>query len=192
MGARLNETPLRHLRRTTQDRAGKVLCRRTCRDAPSGSGTARPNEVPANACGRFADRFRRRCFGPAPSTPCGAHAPIERRSRRTLRGGAYCACRKSDSAILMMKATKDRLGCDGPDALNRPMERGVLVQRAMNARFIIISGKLVQDPAQVRLPEHDHVVETFPSECRSVSRRTGSATAIGVRSACPECLWRAT
>ena len=61
----------------------------------------------------------------------------------------------------MMKATKDRLGCDGPDALNRPMERGVLVQRAMNARFIIISDKLVQDPAQVRLPEHDHVVETF-------------------------------
>jgi hypothetical protein len=44
------------------------------------------------------------------------------------------------------------------------MERGILVQRAMNARFIIISGKLAQDPAQVRLPEHDHVVETFPSD----------------------------
>jgi hypothetical protein len=64
----------------------------------------------------------------------------------------------------MMKAAKDRLGCDGADALNRPMERGILVQRAMNARFIIISGKLAQDPAQVRLPEHDHVVETFPSD----------------------------
>src|SRR5947199_9452831 len=61
----------------------------TCRDAPSGPGTARPNEVPANACGRFADRFRRRCFDPAPSTPGGAHAPIEGRSRRTLGGGAY-------------------------------------------------------------------------------------------------------
>src|SRR5437016_9434968 len=80
----------------------------------------------------------------------------------------------------MMKATKDRLGCDGPDALNRPMERGVLVQRAMNARFIIISGKLVQDPAQVRLPEHDHVVETFPSDradqsldVRVLPRRSG-------------------
>src|SRR5205823_14628213 len=91
-----------------------------------------------------------------------------------------CACRKSDSAILMMKATKDRLGCDGPDALNRPMERGVLVQRAMNARFIIISGKLAQDPAQVRLPEHDHVVETFPSDradqsldVRVLPRRSG-------------------
>jgi hypothetical protein len=44
------------------------------------------------------------------------------------------------------------------------MERGILVQRAVNARFIIINGILAQDPAQVRLPEHDHVVETFPSD----------------------------
>jgi hypothetical protein len=26
---------------------------------------------------------------------------------------------------LVMKAAKDRLGCDGADALNRPMERGL-------------------------------------------------------------------
>src|SRR4029450_13567026 len=82
----------------------------------------------------------------------------------TPRRMSVCASRKLDSAILMMKAAKDRLGCDGADALNRPMERGILVQLAMNARFIIISGKLAQDPAQVRLPEHDHVVETFPSD----------------------------
>jgi hypothetical protein len=53
-----------------------------------------------------------------------------------------CVCRKSDSAILVMKASKERLGCDDAEALNRPMERGILVQRAMNARFIIISGIL--------------------------------------------------
>jgi hypothetical protein len=29
----------------------------------------------------------------------------------------------------------------------------------MNARFIIIRGIPTQDPAQVRLPEYDHVVE---------------------------------
>jgi hypothetical protein len=40
---------------------------------------------------------------------------------------------------LMMKAAKDRLGCDGADALNRPMERGILVQRAMNSRLVVIS-----------------------------------------------------
>src|SRR5262249_11196513 len=62
----------------------------------------------------------------------------------------------------------------------------------MNPRFIIIRGILAQDPAQVRLPEYDHVVETFPSDpCRSASRRTGSATAIGEQSACPECRWHA-
>src|SRR5262249_54239757 len=33
---------------------------------------------------------------------------------------------------------------------------------SMNPRFIIIRGIPTQDPAQVRLPEYDHVVETFP------------------------------
>jgi hypothetical protein len=32
----------------------------------------------------------------------------------------------------------------------------------MNARRIVINGIFVQDPAQVRFPEYDHVVETFP------------------------------
>src|SRR6266516_8147069 len=91
-----------------------------------------------------------------------------------------CVCRKSDSAILVMKAAKDRLRCDDAEALNRPMEWGILVQRAMDARFIIISGILAQDPAQVRLPEHNHVVETFPSDradqslhVRVLPRRSG-------------------
>src|SRR5262249_238289 len=34
----------------------------------------------------------------------------------------------------------------------------------MNARFIIIRGIPTQDPAQMRLPKYDHVVETFPSD----------------------------
>ena len=79
-----------------------------------------------------------------------------------------------------MKAAKDRPGCDDAEALNRPMEWGILVQRTMNARFIIISGILAQ-PAQVRLPEHDQVVETFPSDganqsldVRVLPRRSGS------------------
>src|SRR5262249_47245550 len=75
-----------------------------------------------------------------------------------------CACRKSDSAILVMKAAEDRLRCDDAEALNRPVEWGILVQRAMNARFIIIPSIPTQNPAQVRLPKYDHVVETFPSD----------------------------
>ena len=41
---------------------------------------------------------------------------------------------------------------------------GILVQRAMNPRFIIIRSIPTQDPAQVRLSKYDHVVETFPSD----------------------------
>src|SRR6266481_3079908 len=59
---------------------------------------------------------------------------------------------------------RGQAGCDDAEALNRPMEWGILVQRAMNARFIIIRGIPTQDPAQVRLPQYDHVVETFPSD----------------------------
>ena len=77
----LNESLAPALGHRTQNRAGKVLCRRTCRDAPSGPGTARSNGVPANACGRVADRFRRRCFDPAPRTPGGAYARADRDER---------------------------------------------------------------------------------------------------------------
>jgi hypothetical protein len=51
----------------------------------------------------------------------------------------------------------------------------------MNARFIIIRGISTQCPAQVRLPEYDHVVETFPADradqpldVRILPRRSGS------------------
>jgi hypothetical protein len=43
-----------------------------------------------------------------------------------------CVCRKSDSAILVMKVAEDRLERDNADALNHAMERGILVQRAMH------------------------------------------------------------
>src|SRR6266446_1890609 len=43
-------------------------------------------------------------------------------------------------------------------------------------------------PPQIRLCGRDIPV----GSCRSASRRTGSATAIGEQSACPECPWHAT
>jgi hypothetical protein len=70
------------------DRAGKVLCRTACCDAPSNQNVARSKEVPANACGWIAKHVRRHCFNSAPKTPDGADAPIECRSRRALRGRA--------------------------------------------------------------------------------------------------------
>src|SRR5262249_11905539 len=87
------------------------------------------------------------------------------------RGFGRCACRKSDSAILMMKTAEDWAGCNSADALNCPMERRVFVERAMNSRHIIISSILPKDPTEVPLPEHDHVVETFPSDRADQSLR---------------------
>src|SRR5262249_10002660 len=93
-----------------------------------------------------------------------------------------CVYRKSDPAILVMKAAENRPGFDDAEALYRPVEWSILVQRAMNARFIIIRGIPTQDPAQVRLPKYDHVVETFPSDradqpldVRILPRRSGSS-----------------
>src|SRR3982074_2967167 len=44
------------------------------------------------------------------------------------------------------------------------MERGVLVQRSMGPRNIIMGGIPAKDPAQVRFAKHDHVVETFTAD----------------------------
>src|ERR1700716_1995267 len=44
------------------------------------------------------------------------------------------------------------------------MERGVLVERSMGPRRIIIGGISAWDPAQVPSPKHDHVVETFAAD----------------------------
>src|SRR6202051_687633 len=51
-------------------------------------------------------------------------------AKGTIRAQAKpCVCRKSDSAILMVKAAKDRSRDDGAEAPNRAMGWGVLVTR---------------------------------------------------------------
>jgi hypothetical protein len=67
----------------------------------------------------------------------GSRTWVRRRAAAVL---IRCVCRKLDSAILMVKAAKDRFRDDGAEALNRAMERGVLVQRSMGPRHIIIGG----------------------------------------------------
>jgi hypothetical protein len=51
------------------------------------------------------------------------------------------------------------------------MDWGVLAQSAVRPRFIIVGGTLAKDPAQVSLSEHDHVVNTFPSDRADQSLR---------------------
>jgi hypothetical protein len=45
------------------------------------------------------------------------------------------------------------------------MDRGILVQRSMNPHFIVVGSKLAKDPTQMRLTEHDHVVNAFSPNC---------------------------
>ena len=75
-----------------------------------------------------------------------------------------CVYRKLDSAIVVVKAAEDGLRCDGADALNRAMERGVLIQRSMSPQLIIIGGICAEDSAKVRFTKHDHVVQTLPAD----------------------------
>src|SRR5665811_1337204 len=85
-------------------------------------------------------------------------------SRGTGLKSRTCVYQKLDSAIMVVKAAEDRLRCDGADALNRAMKRGVLVQRSMSPRLIIIGGICAEDSAQVRFTEHDHVVQALPAD----------------------------
>ena len=65
---------------------------------------------------------------------------------------------------MVVKAAEDRLRRDGADVLNRAMKRGVLVQRSMGPRLIIVRSIRAYDSAQVRFTEHDHVVQAFPTD----------------------------
>src|SRR5262249_57939169 len=66
---------------------------------------------------------------------------------------------------------EDGSRCNGAGALNCPMERRIFVERVMNSRHIIIGSILPKDPTEVRLPENDQVVETFPSDRADQSLR---------------------
>jgi hypothetical protein len=63
------------------------------------------------------------------------------------------------------------------------MERGVLVQRSMGPRLIIVGSVRTYDSAQVRLTEYDHVVQAFSAdranEPLNVSVLPGDRNAIG-------------
>ena len=72
--------------------------------------------------------------------------------------------RKLDSAILMMKAAQDRRRCDNAEALNRTMERGIFVQRAMDSRFIVIARIGLQRAAQLSLAQRDDVVDALSTD----------------------------
>jgi len=58
-----------------------------------------------------------------------------------------CLYRKSDSAIMVMKAAEDRRRYDAAHVLDRAIDRSVLVERPMSPQLIIIGGILRQNLA---------------------------------------------
>src|SRR5207249_2642719 len=71
----------------------------------------------------------------------------------------------------------------GPKISSRARRQSLAtLAKMVGPRFIIIRGIPTQDPAQVRLPKYDNVVETFPSDradqpldVRVLPRRSGSS-----------------
>ena len=59
----------------------------------------------------------------------------------------------------------DRLRPAGPrlSRVHTPKVRRMLVQRSMRPRLVVIGGIALQNAAQVRLAEYDHVIEAFAS-----------------------------
>ena len=83
---------------------------------------------------------------------------------------------------MVVKAAEDGLRRDGADALNRAMERGVLVQRSMSPQLIIIIGGIcAEDSAQVRFTKHDHVIQALPAD------RADESLNIGILPRCSGC-----
>jgi hypothetical protein len=96
---------------------------------------------------------------------------------------------KLDSAIFVVKTVEDRLRCDDAEALNRARERGLFAQRAMNSRFVVISGigfntrRKWASPKTTMWSTHSRRIDPI------IARQRRSATASLGRWACCGCPW---
>jgi hypothetical protein len=64
----------------------------------------------------------------------------------------------------MMKPSENGAGCNGAEALDRPMDGSIKAQCAMGPHAIIVCRVPVKDPAQMAFPEHDQVVDALPPD----------------------------
>ena len=63
--------------------------------------------------------------------------------------------------VLMMEPAEDRYRCDAAELLGSSKIWSIFVQREMSPDLIVVRSVSLQDTAQVRLAEHDEVVERF-------------------------------
>src|SRR6185295_2507471 len=75
-----------------------------------------------------------------------------------------CACCKSHPAILMVQSAQDRAADDIPGPLNAARDRGILVQRQMSARGVVVIFVRQQNVAQMAFAEDYDMINAFPSD----------------------------
>src|SRR5437870_5743124 len=102
---------------------------------------------------------------PSASKPLQARAKTEDISTASTVRSVECANRLGDEAVCGV-CTENQILQYCAEALNGAMERGVLIQRSMGPRLIIvIVGSIgADDPALVRFTEHDDVVQALPAD----------------------------
>ena len=71
---------------------------------------------------------------------CMCALRIERAQERNPLGLSHCVYQRLNSAILVVKATENWVGRDGTEALDRAMERRVLVHGTMDPQLIVVDG----------------------------------------------------
>ncbi len=69
----------------------------------------------------------------------------------------------SNSDVVMMKTTEHGKGNDVAAKLCAPGVGGVFIQCQMGPDLVVARSVALQDTTQVRLAEHDDMIETFTS-----------------------------
>ena len=83
---------------------------------------------------------------------------------RVLSVQTGCTYQKLFPTILMMKSAEDRPRCDRAVALDRPMDRRILVQGQMCSELVVIVDIGRKDAAQMGLVQDDDLIQAFPSD----------------------------
>jgi hypothetical protein len=75
-----------------------------------------------------------------------------------------CPYLKSNPGILMMETAEDRATDNIPDPLGTARDRGILVQRQVRARAVVVAHVREQHVAQMTFAEDHDMINAFPAD----------------------------
>jgi hypothetical protein len=62
---------------------------------------------------------------------------------------------------MVIKAAENGRNYDAAPVLDGPIDRGILVERPMGSQLIIVSSIVLQNSAQMRFPQDNHMVDAL-------------------------------